>query len=61
MYRSSESRVYRDVFSLIDLPTRCLNKTAYLCKNLGVEEAGRHIFEGSLLAGDYGTCMFTWG
>ena len=29
-------------------------RQTYLCKNLGVQEGGGHIFKGGLLAGDYG-------
>ena len=35
----------------------------YLCKNLGVKEGGGHLFEGGLLAGDYGNVanqLHTW-
>ena len=30
-------------------------RQTYLCKNLGVEERGGHIFEGGLSAGEYST------
>jgi len=32
-----------------------LTSQTYLCKNLGVEEWDRHLFEDGLLAGDYNT------